>query len=228
MKKNKFLKLASGLLVLCLLTTCVISTTFAKYVTEDSASDTARVAKWGVTITTVDDGDSKVVKDTLDSADEAHISVAQADKLLAPGTKGSLLSASIQGKPEVAFNVDIDFTLTLANWSVDSAEYCPIVFTVNDVTYSMTDMGGTNESATVADLVTAVQNAVVVALQASANEDYAADATYFETAKVVTLSWAWAFDGGVGQTDEKDTALGDATTPATLGYDLTITATQID
>ena len=53
MKKNRFIKLASGLLVLCLMTTCVIGATLAKYTTAGSGADTARVAKWGVTISAV-------------------------------------------------------------------------------------------------------------------------------------------------------------------------------
>ena len=48
MKKNKMMRLASVLLVLTLLSTSVISGTFAKYITTDSANDSARVAKWGV------------------------------------------------------------------------------------------------------------------------------------------------------------------------------------
>ena len=49
MKKNKMMRTASGLLVATLLTTSMISGTFAKYTTQDEASDSARVAKWGVT-----------------------------------------------------------------------------------------------------------------------------------------------------------------------------------
>ena len=41
-------KFISLLLVAVMLTTCVISGTFAKYVTKDSANDSARVAKFGV------------------------------------------------------------------------------------------------------------------------------------------------------------------------------------
>ena len=48
MKKNYSMRIASMLLVLVLLTTCVISGTFAKYVTSGSATEQARVAKWGV------------------------------------------------------------------------------------------------------------------------------------------------------------------------------------
>ena len=50
MKKNRFIKLASGLLVLCLMTTCVIGATLAKYTTANNKQDSARVAKWGVRI----------------------------------------------------------------------------------------------------------------------------------------------------------------------------------
>ena len=51
MRKNKMMRTASGLLVATLLTTSVISGTFAKYTTEETGSDSARVAKFGVEIT---------------------------------------------------------------------------------------------------------------------------------------------------------------------------------
>ena len=50
MKKNKTMRLASGLLVAVLLTTCAISGTFAKYVSDATNSDTARVAKWSIEV----------------------------------------------------------------------------------------------------------------------------------------------------------------------------------
>ena len=53
MKKNKMMRLASSLLVAVLLTSSVISGTFAKYVTSDGASDSARVAKFGVIVDVV-------------------------------------------------------------------------------------------------------------------------------------------------------------------------------
>ena len=54
MKKNKMMRLASCLLVLVMLSTSMISGTFAKYVTTGSAEDTARVAKFGVDIKYID------------------------------------------------------------------------------------------------------------------------------------------------------------------------------
>ena len=46
MLKNKYLKLAAILLILCMVTTCGISGTLAKYTTGGTATDSARVAKW--------------------------------------------------------------------------------------------------------------------------------------------------------------------------------------
>lgn len=50
MKKNKFMRIASVLLIVTLLSTSVISGTFAKYTTEAEGSDSATVAKWGVNL----------------------------------------------------------------------------------------------------------------------------------------------------------------------------------
>ena len=131
MKKNKMMRLASVLLVLVMLTTCVISGTFAKYVTADDAHDEARVAKWGIVITATDDADSKVVVDTKNDANEADISIAKDLKLLAPGTKGNIAQVNIKGQPEVAFDVSISVNLDLGDkWEVGGSVYCPLVFKV--------------------------------------------------------------------------------------------------
>ena len=50
MKKNKAMRAAGVLVIATLLTTCLTAGTFAKYTTTDSATDSARVAKFGVTV----------------------------------------------------------------------------------------------------------------------------------------------------------------------------------
>ena len=50
-RKNHTLKLAGILLALVLVTSCFVGGTFAKYVTTGTGSDSARVAKFGVTVT---------------------------------------------------------------------------------------------------------------------------------------------------------------------------------
>ena len=92
MKKNKMMRIASVLLVAVLLSTCVISGTFAKYTTGKTGSATATVAKWAFEV-----GDTDIVTtqnftfnlaDTIkDSNDAGETDVKSA--LIAPGTKGS-------------------------------------------------------------------------------------------------------------------------------------------
>lgn len=120
MKKNKTLKVACGLLVMVLLTTCVISTTLARYTTSDTASDTARVAKWGVEVSTsgtlfgnrytnsiVDEGDTSA---TVQSAHELN----DITNVVAPGTKNDVgFQIKIAGKPEVEFRTDAEIVGTI-------------------------------------------------------------------------------------------------------------------
>ena len=107
MKKNRMMRLASGLLVAVLVTTSMISGTFAKYTTQDSASDIARVAKWGVELQVVGNlyGDSygeddKIVLDT-DSTITVQSKEAS-DDVVAPGTENKEgFNVALKGIPEV-------------------------------------------------------------------------------------------------------------------------------
>lgn len=116
MKKNKIMRLASVLLVLTLLSTSVISGTFAKYVTTDEQFDTARVAKFGVVASLSGD----LFGATYAKADDNSIisysvnggTVSSADKtefVVAPGTENKEgLTLSVTGTPEVATKVIFD------------------------------------------------------------------------------------------------------------------------
>lgn len=110
MKKNKMMRIASILLVVTLLSTCVISGTFAKYVTKAEGEDQARVAKWGVLVS-VEGG---AFADKYAATDEAYLEdggeyavvSANGDKVVAPGTSAKeadmALVATVKGTPEVA------------------------------------------------------------------------------------------------------------------------------
>ena len=54
MKKSKTMRAASFLLVLTLMTSCFVGSTFAKYTTTATGTDTARVARWGFTTTSLE------------------------------------------------------------------------------------------------------------------------------------------------------------------------------
>ena len=160
MKKNKMMRIASVLLVAVLLTTSVISGTFAKYVTTGEAGDSARVAKFGVVVAS----EGKLFDWTYAAAtantpgghaqdtDAAALTVESqgSDNVVAPGTKSDAtgLKLSVTGTPEVdvyvKFSMDTAQDIFLkkntyypdvtnsANASVAIADdYYPIVYTLS-------------------------------------------------------------------------------------------------
>lgn len=112
MKKIKFVKIACAMLIMCLITTCAIGTTLAKYTTGSKASDTARVAKWGVEVSTSGTMFGTAYQDTIveDGKNGATVqsnhNASFAQKVVAPGTKNDTgIQIKILGTPEVAFNL---------------------------------------------------------------------------------------------------------------------------
>ena len=208
MKKNYMMRLAAVLLVLVLLSTCVISGTFAKYVTDGSASDEARVAQFGVVVS---GAGNEMFAAEYDETGEVTVR-ANVD-VVAPGTQGQLADFTITGTPEVKVAVNYTATLTLTGWDV-SGYYCPIVITVNGASVYGTDY------ADEAEFAAAVKNAVeTVSTTYEVGEDLS---------DVLDISWSWAFEGN---DDAKDTALGDASAngnAATIKLEVTCTVTQIN
>ena len=208
MKKNIMMRLSALLLVAVLLTTCVISGTFAKYTTTNGATDTAKVAKWGVTIsaTSVDgkeyDGKVTTNEESAVLKTDAHI--------LAPGSSVKFGSLAITGKPEVAVKIEYSAILKLTGWSVDGQAYMPLVFVIDGQEYS---------DSTVEGLINKVQNAI-----AAFSKDYTAD-TDLSTTKAVAVSCYWVYSKDA-DTDKKDTALGE--TQPTLSLTINCTVTQLD
>ena len=237
-KKNVLMRSAGLLLVLVLVTSCFVGSTFAKYTVGGKGKDTARVAKFGVTITA--EGTMFAEEYATDDGDVKEIitkSVVSTEKVVAPGTKGNMSSIVLAGKPEVAVRVEYKVnTFKLTGWQTgdDAAttEYCPLVFTVGDKTYKIGDTG----IDTVDKLEAAVKNAIEGCSQNyEANTDLS---TANANVKVPSVSWAWAFQGADNgasttayQTDAKDTVLGDRAAKgnaATVTLEIATTVTQID
>lgn len=121
-KKNWTMRAAVLMLALVLITSCFVGGTFAKYVTSGSGTDSARVAKFGVTVSANGDVFAKEY-DTDDQTVVGTIakSVISTDKVVAPGTtsNGDFVAATITGTPEVAVRVSYKLdaaTLQLENW----------------------------------------------------------------------------------------------------------------
>ena len=115
MRKNKLMRLASLLLVLVLLTSSVISGTLAKYVMNASGSDSARVARFGVEISAVNDlfGNSYKDVETGNTPQKWELTKATVssqtngdgkhDLVVAPGTNNGVgETISVKGTAEVS------------------------------------------------------------------------------------------------------------------------------
>ena len=234
MKKNRMMRLASGLLVAVLLSTCTISGTFAKYVTEGSASDSARVAKFGVTVTgetgTANQAFSQEYA-TTDGSYAGSVTVSASENVVAPGTSGTMSSFSVEGTPEVAVRITYAPTVELGNNWIDKDDttkfYCPLKVKVGTTTLCGLDYASADEfEVAIADNIVA------------AKVDYAPGTDLSSVNDDLQISWEWPFvsDGTYKvnqQTDEKDTFLGDRAAQevgnaGTIAIDVTCTVTQID
>lgn len=120
MKKNKTLRAAGILFLATMLTTCMTAGTFAKYTTGDRAEDSARVAKFGVTVTADGSlfGEEYASKEggnnPISFSGDEHTGTVQVfetgENVVAPGTKNDTgLGFVISGKPEV--DVEINTTV---------------------------------------------------------------------------------------------------------------------
>ena len=232
MKKNVMMRVASVMLVLVLLTSSVISGTFAKYVTTGSASDNARVAHWGVTITpngamfekeyAKDDNTYTLGANTVVSSDEW--------KLVAPGTTDGLTEVVLQGTPEVATRVTYDATVVLGPWTLsDSTEYCPVYFTIEGKTYGIDADCGIScdvQATSVSDLATKIETAIE-----ECKKDYAPNTDlYAMNGDYPSVTWTWPFYTDDAH-DVKDTDLGNLAASGNhsmIQIEIKTTVTQID
>lgn len=232
MKKFNATKMMALLMALCLITSTFVGSTLAKYTTSAEASDSARVAKFGVVVTAAAnafaeeyDTDNTTVATTI-AKSVIGKDGSNAAKVVAPGTEGTLATTTITGTPEVAVNVKKEATLTLTGWEAKgknadgvqdttASYYCPLEITVNGTTFKGTSY--TSAADFIADVEAAIE----------CDKNYEPN-TNLASTDDVTVTWAWAF---TGNDDVKDTYLGDqaaTATAATVDFEITTTVTQID
>lgn len=237
MKKNVMMRVASVLLVAVMLTTCVISGTFAKYVTSGEATDSARVAKFGVVVAASGDDAFANSYNTHDGVYSGVVAQSVigvgGEKVVAPGTDGEFLNVDITGTPEVAVKVTYDATITLnEKWiGMDTKFYCPIIVTVTGTSY-MKEINGLNYTSA-ADFAAALEAAIEEYTQV-----YAPNTTLDgKDADEIVVSWEWPFENSTGsvrnQDDVDDTLLGDRAAynvaeAGTITITVEATVTQVD
>lgn len=220
---KKTTRVLVALLALTLVTSCFVGGTFAKYVSTADGTDTARVAHWGVTIATTGDMFGQSYKDAEvgflanEEVDTITVQSSTDDKVIAPGTNGTLAAYTVTGTPEVDTEVTYTAELTLADWG----DYCPIIFTVNGTEYKVDGSAITDAAA----LETAVEAAIVAETATyHTNQDLSA------VNDDVVVTWAWPYSTST-ENDVKDTALGDAAAAgnaASITLATTATITQVD
>ncbi|MCQ2516245.1 MAG: hypothetical protein MJ094_05220 [Saccharofermentans sp.] len=231
MKKNIMMRTASGLLIAVMLTSSIISGTLAKYTTSGSSTDSARVAHFGVTVSGAGDTAFATEYNTDNGTPYSYtgtlsVKSSTTDKVIAPGTTGNLAAISVSGTPEVAVAVTYvaDFEIGVdADWTVGTGDeaqfYCPIVITVGDHVYYGRDYTSAQQ----------FEEVVESAIESDLSRTYAPLTTISAATQAIT--WAWPYEANTTydrQVDEFDTALGNATTPATISLAVTATVTQID
>lgn len=208
-KSSNLMRAGGGLLVLTLITSSFVGGTFAKYVTDGKAEDSARVAKWGVDVTVTgggfktqydkDDHTSKVSGPTVQGNGSESITFVwdstsstkkDVSNVIAPGTQGTFGGVEITGRPEVAVKVDTVADVSVTGWEVNEGEfYCPLVFTIGDQTicglhYSKGTAGG--KASFEAAIKKAIQDATTQYVEAGTDlSTVGADVQY---------EWAWPFE----------------------------------
>lgn len=249
MKKNTMMRIASFLLIAVLLSTSAISGTYAKYVTQGTGTDNARVAKFGVVVTADSDIFDAEYKADDTSYTLGEMTVDAEVNVVAPGTTKTMAKVGITGTPEVAvrisnkvekFEIGDYWMVDANNNDVNSSDYvrdtfyCPIIITVIDAkgeTHNISGLDYTSADEFEGEVVKAIN---------TATKDYApnTDLSTLENWQILEVKWQWEFEGSTdsaalsyGQKDIYDTQLGDVAaflTAPTIEISVTTTVTQID
>ena len=223
MKKNLALRLGALTLLLTLITTTLLSGTFAKYVKQVSGSDTVRVSKFAFNLK---DGTNTLSEQTINGTYKifeytdsgVYSNGVNTTKFIAPGTTG-VLNLEVDNLSEV--NVAATFAFTETN-----TNSIPVYYTYGAATQRYSAIltgsytgGGTYK--TLSDLATdmATAGAAIAASNGTAPQSVS-----------YAIHWAWAFStAGTQQTDAADTALGlNYATPPTISLAIATTVTQLD
>lgn len=210
MRKNKLFILGLVATFVAILSLTLVSSTWAKYTSTVTGSDSARVAKWVFQYGNQSDNLSQLnlsetqqltinLFDTIldtDGNQESDVKASVDETIIAPGTKGTGTFV-LKNTGEVNAKATITFTVT----------------NTNNIPVKFTNAAGNELEAT-----EGVYSVGEVNLQMDSTDGIS-----------LTLNWEWPFDNDTtsGANDSTDTALGIEGT-ATLTVTVTVVFTQID
>jgi len=192
-KTSNTAKITILLLMLCLISTAMLSGTFAKYTSEYAGADTALIAKWDISVS---DGETYLSpEETVDldlfkhAYDTNILSTAGESKIIAPGVGGEF-TLKVENKGDVAAEMTFDFDVS------GDASNAPIEYKLKDV-----------EGQTWGDLV---------ALKAALNElEKMKNVAPGTGSAEQIVEWRWPFERGgdaaaIAANNKADTDLGTA------------------
>ena len=226
MKKNAMLKIAAVLLVAVLLTTCAISSTFAKYATQlGDANASARVAKWGITADSKITTTGALFATSYEDGDVVAATVeGEQDNVVAPGTEGSLtISFVVKGAPEVKSQINLNDDGN--GGDTDTKEFLisnlPVVWSIS----STTDPSINKNNCSVEEINSAIANF-------AKTNTFDAN-TQINIVKDLTISWSWAYEVKDGEgnvdtnVDKNDTDYGNNNTAYTATFKIKADIVQV-
>ena len=230
-KKQTLFRVSSLLLVLCMVSTVMLSGTFAKYTSTYAGQDTALIAKWDFKVSdgTTDLGagsDASTDLDLFSHAFGTHLNSTSTEgvSIIAPGVEDEF-TIKMKFLSDVDATVTVDFA-TGAGTTVDAT--LPIIYSVDGSNWvSLEDLPDAFATQVVASNVSITSNPLNNTFTFKKSAVTAGSAT--EISQIV--KWKWAFvQTDVATGDAIDTALGAASAAgARTAYVLkaTVTAEQI-
>jgi len=242
-KKRKLFRIAFLLLVLCMVSTVMISGTFAKYTSEYSGQDTALVARWSFNVTETSEGNDdlsegafgvgSVELDLFDHAYTNHINQTYGAEnyIVAPGVSDSFVI-----KLDYIADVDADLKITFDELDSNNDDPAvPMEYSVDNNTWVALD-----------DLAEELIDAIVLANAGNTsdpteNDDVIRLLKVANTSEDVTsishtIFWRWPYEASTAvhgtSSNEKDTELGELSNDAGLtrlsyGISVDFLATQV-
>lgn len=201
MKKRSYsTRLGVLALALTLITTCLVGSTMAKYVSEVKGTATATVAAWSFKV----NGQSETFTN-INLASTAYEETTIKNDVIAPGTKGSF-DIVIDG---TGSEVGIEYAVAIA------LKGSPQPSLPDDLTFSLTEITADNAGHSFSDFI--ADSATSTALKNTIAYNSAANAMK----KTITIYWNWDF-GASDTTANNDNAYQDQD----WTFDITITGTQ--
>jgi len=202
--KSKLMRAATLLMVLTLMTSCFVGSTFAKYTSTATGNDTATVAKWSIEVNdaqialadTQNDAVTFNLFDTINEEDTTSEEDDVKDTLIAPGTGGQF-----NLKVENLSEVTADYEITLAH---ENTSNIPLEYKLADGSWS-------------SDIDSLIINGDELAME--------------NGTATKTVYWRWQYNDVAGLKDDStDTKLGIAaqTAAPTVKVTATIKVWQVD